>query len=104
MSGPDDHEVTAFTVEAEIWVFHGSGGRFACAVFTSLDAARRKIAEHELSGLLTRYPPDQLIWEWVQEHSRWRPKSDVQSGAEFKQGFSSAYTGHFHFEDGVQMG
>jgi hypothetical protein len=90
--------------EAGVWVFNGDGGSFPAAVFTAIEKADRWIARRKLSGTLTWYPLDTGVYEWVIEQGRWVPSKDYQKTPEFIQSFSSAYTGHYHYENGSRDG
>lgn len=42
----------------QVFVFHGTGSRFANAVFSTQASAETWIARHQLTGLLTEYEMD----------------------------------------------
>ncbi len=87
--------------EPGVWVFNGDGGQFPAGVFSTVEKAEVWIAEQRLSGTLTWYPLDVSVYEWVVEVKRyWKPERDEQASPEFIQRFSSAYTGHYHYENG----
>ncbi len=90
--------------EPGVWVFNGSGGQFPSAVFTTIEKADEWIAKHKLGGVLTRYPLDVGVYEWVIEKGYWQPKKDYQTTPKFIQTFSSAHTGHYHYENGSRNG
>jgi hypothetical protein len=85
--------------EPGVWVFNGSGGQFPSAAFTMVEKADEWIAKHKLSGVLTWYPLDVGVYEWVIEKGHWQPKKDHQHTPEFIQKFSSGYC-HYHYENG----
>ncbi len=87
-----------------VWVFNGYGGQFPSAVFTTVEKAEEWIAKHKLSGVLTWYPLDSPVYEWVIARGYWQPKKDHQRTPDFIQTFSSAYTGHYHYENGSRDG
>jgi hypothetical protein len=41
--------------DRKVYVFHGTGSRFANAVFSSVESAAAWIKQHSLTGLLTAY-------------------------------------------------
>jgi hypothetical protein len=91
--------------EASVWLFHAdSPGTFACAVFSTIETADEWIARVGASGTLTRYPLDVSVYDWVIAEGYWTPKRDDQRTPEFIQRFTSAYTGHHHYEGGRRNG
>jgi hypothetical protein len=86
--------------EAGVWLFNGDNGRFASGVFTRLDLAEQWIFKNQLSGVLTWYPLDTGVYEWVINKGYWQPKREDQKTAKFIQGFSSASAEHYHYENG----
>jgi hypothetical protein len=86
--------------EHGVWVFNGDGGAFPSAVFSSVDRADEWIAKHGLSGVLTWYPIDVPVYEWVIAKGWWQPKKEHQTEPTFIQRFSSASAEHFHYENG----
>lgn len=90
--------------EPGVWIFDGEGGRFPAAVFTTVEKAEEWIARHRLSGVLTWYPLDVPVYEWVIAKGYWKPSKDYQAEPRFIQQFSSAYTGHEHYENGLRAG
>jgi hypothetical protein len=90
--------------EPGVWVFNGTGGQFPSGVFSTIEKADEWIAKHKLSGVLTWYPLDVGVYEWTIEKKYFLPRKDYQQTAHFIQGFSSAYTGHYHYENGVRNG
>lgn len=81
-----------------MWVFHGSGGRFASAVFTTRDKAEAWIHQYDLTGVLTRYPVDQGVYNWATEKQLFRPTKSEQTEAEFIQRFTSGSQEHYHYD------
>jgi hypothetical protein len=84
----------------DVWVFVGSGARLPSGVFSSLDSAKRWIALHALSGLLTKYPLDMGAWDWAIANQYFRLKGPHQNTSAFIGGFTSARMEHYHFQDG----
>lgn len=87
-------------LEMDIWVFHGTGAQFASGVFTSREGAAAWIASHRLTGVLTRYPLDQGVYEWAIENGVFTPNRPDQSSSAFIGRFTSASQEHYHFEEG----
>jgi hypothetical protein len=85
-------------VGPEVWVFHGRGGRFTSGVFTTREKAEAWITEHELTGILTRYPLDVSAHDWALETGTFRVKKPEQKSAEFIQKFTSASQEHYHYD------
>ncbi|HEX4612661.1 MAG TPA: hypothetical protein VH092_30985 [Urbifossiella sp.] len=90
--------------EPGVWVFDGEGARFPAAVFGSVEKAEAWIEKHGLSGVLTWYPVDTPIYEWVMAKGYWEPRKHYQTTPGFIQKFSSAYTSHHHYIDGRLAG
>jgi hypothetical protein len=82
-----------------VWVFNG-GGDFPAAVFTTRERAEVWIAQHKLSGVLTKYPLDVGVYEWAIGCGAFKPKRPNQSAARFIGRFSSASLEHYHYEAG----
>jgi len=82
-----------------VWVFNG-GGDFLAAVFTTREGAEAWIAQHKLSGVLTKYPLDIGVYEWAIGCGAFKPKRPDQSGPRFIGRFSSASLEHYHYEAG----
>jgi hypothetical protein len=87
-----------------VWVFHGEGGTFPAAVFSTREKAEAWIVQHKVSGCLTLYPVDVAVYEWVIGEGYWKPKSPAQQEPRFIQRFSSAYLEHYHYEGGKECG
>jgi hypothetical protein len=88
---------------AHVWVFNGAKWNLASAVFSSRSAAEEWISTRRLTGMLTQYPLDISVYDWVVENGLFHPKDDRQKSAAFIQGFSSAYLEHYHYEDGKHL-
>jgi hypothetical protein len=83
-----------------VWVFHGSGGRFSSGVFSDLQKAEEWIKNNKLSGMLTEYPIDTLIYDWAIKNNHFEVKKESQLEPLFIQNFTCASQEHFHFEGG----
>jgi len=83
-----------------VWVFNGSSGHFASAVFSSKENAEAWIAKKRLTGILTAYPLNIGIYDWAIQNGFFEPTEDKHKIPEFIQRFSSASQEHYHYEDG----
>ncbi|MBP0595968.1 hypothetical protein J8I87_41405 [Paraburkholderia sp. LEh10] len=84
-----------------IWVFVGEGARFPSGVFTVLDVAKAWIASNQLTGVLTRYPLNEGVYDWATSHGLFTPKKPEHSSPFFIGKFTIASMEHFHFENGL---
>lgn len=87
---------------AGIWVFHGDGATFACAVFSSKKKAEQWIAQHHVDGVLTKMPLDISCYDWAVAHGCFTPKREDQRSGKFIQRFSSASLEHYHYRAGIR--
>jgi hypothetical protein len=83
-----------------VWVFNG-GGNFPSAVFSTRARAESWIAEHRLTGCLTKYPVDVGVYEWAIACGAFKPNRPDHSEPRFIGRFSSASLEHYHYTDGV---
>ena len=83
-----------------VWVFNGDNSNFPSGVFSSQEKAEETIAKHKLSGILTEYGMDVLVYDWAIDNEHFKPKRDDQRTATFMQTFTSASQKHFHYENG----
>ncbi len=86
----------------EIWIFQGSGAQFPSGVFTDEDQARAWIRAEKLSGLLTKYPVGQGVFDWAVQQGFFTPRKPEHHSAKFIGRFTSASMEHYHFEDGQE--
>jgi len=84
--------------DSGVWVFHGSGGRFASGVFTTRDKAEAWIHQHDLSGVLTRYPVDQGVYDWAKEKQLFQPAKPEHTKPAFIQRFTTGSQEHYHYD------
>ena len=87
-----------------VWVFVGNGATLPCGVFHTLEMANQAIEKHKLSGMLTAYPMDTVIYEWAIDNGFFHPKRDSQQTPTFIQRFTSAALEHYHYIDGKESG
>ena len=86
-----------------VWVFHGEGARFSSGVFSSVEDAEEWIGKFRLSGLLTQYPVGTGVYQWAVQHGYFVAKKEGHGSPKMVQRFSSAYTPHFHYENGERV-
>jgi hypothetical protein len=84
--------------DSGVWVFHGAGGRFASGVFTTRDKAEAWIKEHGLTGVLTRYPLDQGVYNWALEKQLFQPTKPEHTEPAFIQRSTSGSQEHYHHD------
>jgi hypothetical protein len=86
-----------------VWVFvgerNGVGG-----VFSRVDIAKRWIATHGLSGILTEYPLDIGAYDWAISSSAFKPSKPEHSYPGFIGSFASSKMNHMHFDEGKEVG
>jgi hypothetical protein len=85
----------------EIWVFNGNNSRLPSGVFSKRELAEAWIDKHALSGILSKYPIDEGVYDWALANGTFKAKCEDQTQAKFIQSFSSASQEHYHYEDGV---
>jgi hypothetical protein len=83
-----------------VWVFHAENGHLTSAVFTKESLAEAWIKKHSLSGMLTEYLLDVVIYEWAISKGYFKPKHPYQQAAKFIGRFTSANLSHGHFKNG----
>ena len=85
--------------QAFVWLFQAVPGAGAGGVFRSLESASAWILRHRLTGLLTQYPLDYGVFDYIVEKGwikRTKPHLDTPE-------FMGGYCGnlhHYHCEDG----
>lgn len=84
-----------------VWVFVGEGARFPSGIFTFLDDGKQWISSNRLTGVLTKYPLDQGVYDWAVSRGLFTPKKPEHGSPIFIGKFTSASMDHFHFEDGI---
>ena len=83
-----------------VWVFHGANGRFTSGVFTTRKTAEKWINENTLTGILTKYPVNQGVYNWSINNGYFKVKKEEQKSPDFIQRFTTASQEHYHYEDG----
>jgi hypothetical protein len=87
-------------IKDAVWVFHGEGAQFACAVFRTKDAAVGWIGSQGVSGVLTAYPVDVSAYEWAVQQGFFKANTEEKRTPKFIERFTSASQEHFHFQTG----
>jgi hypothetical protein len=86
-----------------VWVFSGVKGTFPSGVFTDLRIAEEWISRYYLSGVLTKYPVNEGVFDWAVSAGVFAPKTPRQQTPEFIGRFTSASLEHYHYEKGVRV-
>ncbi len=84
-----------------VWVFNGAGGRLPSAIFLDKQMAIAWIAQHRLTGVLTRYPVNIGLYDWALRMNFFTPRREDQKTPQFIGRFTCASLEHYHCEDGV---
>lgn len=84
-------------MEKYIWVLN-CGGSFPCGIFETKEQAEKVIKKFRIKGVLTKYPIDELIYEYEMKKGNFIPKNELQKTPKFIGNFSSAYLEHYHYE------
>ncbi len=84
----------------DIWLFHSDTGRFSTGAFSSLEGAEHWIRQHQLTGVLTRYPLDAGVYEWAITNGLFEPAKELEHSSDFIGRFTSASQEHYHYENG----
>jgi hypothetical protein len=88
---------------SDYWVFYGVKASFASAVFENEQIAFETIKKYSLTGLLTCYPSNRLVYEWAIENEYFKVKRDHQKSPAFIGSFTSGSQNHYHFEEGEMV-
>lgn len=83
-----------------VWVFNGENA-IPAAVLTTQELGEAWIAENKVTGMLTRYPLDESLYDWATRLGYFKPKREDQTTPDFRAQFTCATTDHHHYEDGV---
>ncbi len=82
-----------------VWVFVGDQARNTSGVFTSLELAENWISRHSLTGLLTHYPLNEGVFDWVVRTTRVKESFARGASAGIIGSFCS-HLDHFHYQNG----
>jgi hypothetical protein len=83
-----------------VWVFVSSDRGLPSGVFSDRGLAEAWIRKYALSGVLTEYPVDIGIYDWVIANGFWKPTMSSHETPRFIGRFTSAHLSHQHFENG----
>lgn len=83
-----------------VWIFCGDRGDFPSGVFFNLNLAEEWIAKHRLTGVLTQYPGNTGIYDWMIKQGHFQPNSAQRETPRFIGRFSSAFLAHYHYLNG----
>jgi hypothetical protein len=84
----------------QVYVFMGEGANFPAGIFESKEKAEEVIKRYSLTGILSLYPIDMLLYDWAIEKNISISKGISKSPKYIGQ-FSCASVDHFHYEEGV---
>ena len=87
-----------------VWVFVGDGAHFPCGAFVDFASADQAARRNKLSGVLTAYPLDILVYDWAVANSSFRPTEERHSSPKYIQQFTSAVLEHYHYHEGERDG
>ncbi|MEP2653418.1 MAG: hypothetical protein ABJH06_15660 [Paraglaciecola sp.] len=89
-----------------VWVFNKNNANFSGGVFNELVLAEIWIKDNLLSGIFTKYPLNQGVFDWAVEnnmHSIKQEKlAEKRKQPNFIGGFTSASQEHYHYENGIR--
>ncbi|SHK77432.1 hypothetical protein SAMN05444266_10195 [Chitinophaga jiangningensis] len=83
-----------------VWVFNGEGSRFASAAFSELILADTWIKQHQLTGVLTRYPINIGVYDWAIENGFFKVSKEAHIDSQFIGKFTTAGMEHYHYING----
>jgi hypothetical protein len=79
-----------------VWLFFG--GSQVGGAFSAIERAEAWIAEHKLTGVLTRYPVDMGAWDYARASGTSIP----DAGPETIANYASARQEHYHYRHGLR--
>lgn len=80
-----------------IWIIQSSENLNVIGCFIQKSEAERYIIEHKLQCILTKYPVNMTVYDWVIKEDFWQPRNDLQKNSKFREKFTSAYLEHEHY-------
>ena len=83
-----------------MWVLN-CGGYFPCGVFDSKEAAEKAIEKYGLTGTLTQYPINMLVYDWAFENG-YLNRNKSEETPEFVGKYTTAYQDHYHYDGQVR--
>ncbi|AZZ98099.1 hypothetical protein [Pseudoalteromonas sp. R3] len=89
-----------------VWIFNKSNADFSGGVFSELELAESWIKENSLTGILTKYPLDQGVFDWAVENDMHNIKpeklAEKSKQPNFIAGFTTASQEHYHYQNGLR--
>jgi hypothetical protein len=89
-----------------VWIFNKNNAAFSGGVFSELNLAESWIKENSLTGILTKYPLDQGVFDWAIKNDMHNIKAEKvaekSKQPNFVGGFTSASQEHYHYENGIR--
>ena len=89
-----------------VWVFNKNSSSYSGGIFSQLEKAEHWVSENQLSGMLTKYPLDQGVWDWACDNDMHNLKpekaAEKKQNPNFIAGFTTASQEHYHYENGVR--
>lgn len=89
-----------------VWIFNKNNAAFSGGVFSQLELAEKWIKDNSLTGILTKYPLDQGVFDWAVENNMHNIKlekvAEKSKQPNFIGGFTSASQEHYHYENGIR--
>lgn len=85
-------------LRSTVWIFHADRARYACAVFTTLEAGLTWAAEHEVTGILAEYA-DGGAYDAALSDGRFTPSKTHHGSPGHVAGFSPGLR-HVHLTSG----
>ncbi len=85
---------------ATVWVINASNSQFPGGIFSNMDSALAAISKWQLTGTLTEYPLDELVYDHAIKMEWFEPKTPKHCSPAWVGGFTSARQQHYHFENG----
>ncbi|MDR6561564.1 MULTISPECIES: hypothetical protein [unclassified Arcicella] len=78
----------------------GKQAMFPTGIFFSKEKAESLISKYSLTGVLSVYPIDIILYDWAIENNFFEAKKDYQKSPIFIEQFSCASIEHYHYEKG----
>jgi len=85
-----------------MWILN-CGGRFPCGVFETREQAEIIISKYKLDATLTKYPLNEIVFDWAIDNGYFTVKSDRQKTKSFIGSFTTAFQEHYHYNDGKDL-
>jgi hypothetical protein len=83
-----------------IWVFCAEGAVLPFACFSDRIKAEQWIERVKATGVLTKMPIDQSVFDWAIENDKFSPRGPHQTSPKYQSKFTSAALEHYHYQAG----